>query len=298
MAEIKWIKICTDIFDDEKILLIESNPEKDSIIVIWFKLLCLAGKQNNNGVFIINDKIAYTDEMLATIFRRPLETVKLALDVFKQYGMIEIINGTITIPKWEKHQNIGALEKYREDNRKRVAKHRQKQKNIIDTCNVTDNVTVTLCNETDKKEDKKEDKKYISCPNSDDLDVNDDISKFKPKNVITVKKADAIARIYKAFPRKEGKAKGFEHAIAFLKGRKIAGLGTVKYNHEQLYCAVRQYSFDCEDNHTEERYIKLFSTFMNKPVCDYVEKSTEGYESYMEKVYGDEWRNITFKYIP
>ena len=49
MADVKWIKIATDIFDDEKILLIESLPEADSIIVIWFKLLCLAGKQNNSG---------------------------------------------------------------------------------------------------------------------------------------------------------------------------------------------------------------------------------------------------------
>ena len=57
MAEVKWIKIVTDIFDDEKILLIESMPESDGIIVIWFKLLCLAGKQNNNGVFLINERI-------------------------------------------------------------------------------------------------------------------------------------------------------------------------------------------------------------------------------------------------
>ena len=99
-SDIKWIKVCTDIFDDEKILLIESMPESDSIIVIGFKLLCLAGKQNNGGVFTINDKIAYTDEMLASIFRRPLNTIRLALKTFEAYGMIEIIQGTITIPMW------------------------------------------------------------------------------------------------------------------------------------------------------------------------------------------------------
>ncbi|WP_204243839.1 phage replisome organizer N-terminal domain-containing protein, partial [Clostridium botulinum] len=75
IAEVKWIKIVTDIFDDEKILLIENMPEADSIIVIWFKLLCLAGKMNNSGVFMLNEKIAYTDEMLATIFRRQLNIV-------------------------------------------------------------------------------------------------------------------------------------------------------------------------------------------------------------------------------
>ena len=40
MADVKWIKITTDIFDDEKMLLIDGLPEHDGIIVIWFKLLC------------------------------------------------------------------------------------------------------------------------------------------------------------------------------------------------------------------------------------------------------------------
>ena len=109
MAEVKWIKIITDIFDDEKILLIESMPSADSIIVIWFKLLCLAGKNNNSGVFMMNDKIAYTDEMLSTIFRRDINTVRLALKSLEMYGMIEIIDKVITIPNWSKHQNLDQL---------------------------------------------------------------------------------------------------------------------------------------------------------------------------------------------
>jgi len=50
MADVKWIKFTTDIFDDEKILMIEAMPSADTIIVIWFKLLAFAGKQNNDGV--------------------------------------------------------------------------------------------------------------------------------------------------------------------------------------------------------------------------------------------------------
>ena len=34
MNEIKWIKITTDIFDDEKIKLIDGMPERDTILVI------------------------------------------------------------------------------------------------------------------------------------------------------------------------------------------------------------------------------------------------------------------------
>lgn len=167
MAEVKWIKICTDIFDDEKMILIESMPEADSIIVIWFKLLCMAGKQNNSGVFMLNDKIAYTDEMLATIFRRPLNTVRLALKTFENFGMIEIVDNVVTIPNWEKHQSLDALEKAREKNRKKVAAYREKQKLLAaGDCNGYSNVTVIECNPTDKnrkdiERDTEEEKKEI-----------------------------------------------------------------------------------------------------------------------------------------
>ena len=153
MAEVKWIKITTDIFDDEKISLIDGMPERDGIIVIWFKLLCMAGKLNNGGVFMLNDKIAYTDEMLATIFRRPLNTVRLALSTFEQYGMIDIINNAYIIPNWEKHQSLGKMEAAKEKNRQRVAAHREKQKLLTAQCNDYSNDSVTQCNAIDKDKD-------------------------------------------------------------------------------------------------------------------------------------------------
>ena len=131
-SDVKWIKIVTDIFDDEKILLIESMPEADGIIVIWFKLLCLAGKTNTMGVLMMNDRIPYNDEMLSHIFRRPLNTVRLALATFEKYGMIEIVNNTITIPNWGKHQQMDALEKKREYQRNLMAKRRAEQKKLAE----------------------------------------------------------------------------------------------------------------------------------------------------------------------
>ena len=127
MADVKWIKIVTDIFDDEKILLIEAMPEADSIITVWFKLLCLAGKQNNGGVFMLN-RIAYTDEMFATIFRRKLNTIRLALKTFEDLGMIEIINGAVTIPNWSKHQNFDQLERKTAYMREYMANRRAEQR--------------------------------------------------------------------------------------------------------------------------------------------------------------------------
>ena len=115
--------------------------------------------------------------------------------------------------------------------------------------------------------------------------------------VISVSVKEAAEAIYRQYPRKEGKTEGFERVGQFLKkGRNLAGIGTVRFNHEQLYCAVRDYAMDCSDKGTEKQYIQLFSTFMNKTVIDYVEKSVSGYEKYMERKYGSDWRAIKFVY--
>jgi len=160
MSEIKWIKITTDIFDDEKICLIDALPDHDAILVIWFKILALAGKHNRNGLLMMSDKVHYTDEMLATIFRRPLNTVRMALGVFEQFGMVEIIDGVITLPNWEKHQNIDGMEKIKEQTRNRVARHREKQKNLA-LGNVTGNVTVTDGNALEEDKDKNKNKNRL-----------------------------------------------------------------------------------------------------------------------------------------
>ena len=113
-------------------MLIENLPSADSIIVIWFKLLCLAGKNNNSGVFILNDKIAYTDEILATVFKRDINTVRLALKTFENYGMIEIVSGVYTIPNWGKYQNLDKIEQKSQYMRNYMQEYRKKQKDKIE----------------------------------------------------------------------------------------------------------------------------------------------------------------------
>ncbi|MBC5631033.1 phage replisome organizer N-terminal domain-containing protein [Clostridium sp. NSJ-6] len=168
MSSVKWIKIVTDIFDDEKILLIESLPGSDSIIVIWFKLLCLAGKNNNSGVFLLNDRIPYTEEMLATIFRKEVNTVRFALKTFSDFGMIELINNVITIPNWNKHQTLDAYEKKKERDRIYQKEKRAKQKLLIesskkssdksnDNSSDTSSDVVALEEDKEKEEEREED---------------------------------------------------------------------------------------------------------------------------------------------
>lgn len=168
MADVKWIKITTDIFDDEKILLIESMPDADALIVIWFKLLCLAGKQNNSGVFLMNERIPYTDRMLATIFRRKESTVELALKTFEQFGMIERIENVITIPNWSKHQNLDKIERNNAYMREYMRKRREEQKLLASgklNCKLNSKPNVNVA---DKEEDKKRVKKDLEISSRED----------------------------------------------------------------------------------------------------------------------------------
>ncbi len=145
--DVKWIKITTDMFDDEKIRIIEKMPDGDTILVIWIKLLTLAGRVNAGGYILLTESIPYTDETLAIIFDRPLMTVQLALETFQKFQMLHFQNGSAVISNWDKHQNVEGLEKIKEQTRLRVAKHRGK----LRLGNASGNVTVTSGNPAEQE---------------------------------------------------------------------------------------------------------------------------------------------------
>lgn len=134
MAEIKWIKLVVDLFDDEKIIMIDQLPGADTLMIVWFKLLCFAGKQNNGGVFTVAG-IPHNAKTLAAAFRRKPATIQRALDVFEQFGMLEIVDGVITITNWEKHQNIDGMDKIREQ--KRIAQEKWRSKKAAEKSQTT-----------------------------------------------------------------------------------------------------------------------------------------------------------------
>ncbi|HDR6300286.1 TPA: phage replisome organizer N-terminal domain-containing protein [Bacillus cereus] len=130
-VNVKWIKLSTTMFEDEKIRIIESMPEADTLLIIWVKLLAQAGKINASGYIFLNENIPYTEDMLATIFNRPLNTVRMALSTFQKFGMIHIDeNHYINVVNWGKHQSLDKLEQIKEQDRLRKQKQRAKQKQL------------------------------------------------------------------------------------------------------------------------------------------------------------------------
>lgn len=152
MAEIKWIKLSVTMFDDEKIKLIETMPEADTIIVIWVKLLALAGRSNMGGYIMLTETIPYTEDMLVSMLQRPLSTIRMALATFQKFGMFELSNdGAFFLTNWEKHQNVDGMDKVRLQTNERVRKHRAAQKGLISPSGEKrfSNVTVTQSNAID-----------------------------------------------------------------------------------------------------------------------------------------------------
>ena len=149
MADVKWIKIVTNIFDNRKIRQIEAMPEGDTILVIWFKLICLAGVINDNGMIYLTPEIPYTEEMMASQFGRPLTVVRLALSTFQAFGMIEVVDNFLCLPSWEKYQSADKLEGIRSKNAERQARYRERQRAKMAENSVTPALPVTQHNAID-----------------------------------------------------------------------------------------------------------------------------------------------------
>lgn len=75
--------------------------------------------------------------------------------------------------------------------------------------------------------------------------------------------------IYDSYPKKVGKARGFDLYKGWLKGREISGR-KVKLTNKQMWDAIAKYKREIENNGTELQYVKQFDTFMNKSILDYV----------------------------
>lgn len=175
MAEVKWIKVSTEMFNNNrKIKQIECMPEGDSILVIWLKLLLLAGNINDGGAIYLTPEIPYTDEMLANELRRPITTVRLALNTFQAFGMVEIIDDIMHLSSWEKYQSTDKLAEIREQNRLSQQRSRAKKKALMGMSDDS-HVTVTGCHAIEEEGDGEKEKDIHSITPA--LDVENPESK-------------------------------------------------------------------------------------------------------------------------
>ena len=184
MAEITWVKLSTELFDNSKINYIRTMPEGNNILLIWIFLLTMAGKCNSDGLIFLTEDIPMSDEILSDLSGFEVNVVRMALSVFDRLGMIQwsgANNEYIGISGWEKYQSVDKLQDIRKKNAKRQKEYRMRQndaaKGLPDNSNVTvtSPVTspVTLRNVTVTEQKKNKEKEL-------DTEENKDIPPISP----------------------------------------------------------------------------------------------------------------------
>ncbi len=154
MAEVKWIKLTTDMFDNRKIKHLRKLPEGNSIVLIWVMLLTMAGRCNASGMIFLTENIPYTPKMLADELGFEENTVQLALNALEQLNMVVTNQGFFTIAGWDEYQNIEGMEKIRESKRLAQARWRAKQKALPDVDSTVDSTRHLVDDaEVDKEEE-------------------------------------------------------------------------------------------------------------------------------------------------
>lgn len=217
MAEVKWIKLTTDMFDNRKIRHLRRLPEGNNIVLIWVMLLTMAGRCNSGGMIFLTENIPYNHKMLADELGFEENTVKLALGALEQLNMVVTNNGCFTIAGWDEHQNIEGMDKIREQNRIRKQKQREKQK-LLPAMSQDSHVTVTQCHATE--EDKEEEKEL-------EIDIE------KEEKISCQQIVDLFHSICKSYPKIRSLSEARKKAInARLKSYSLEDFQTVFENAE------------------------------------------------------------------
>ena len=161
MAEVKWVKLTTDMFDNRKVKHLRKLPEGNNIVLIWVMLLTMAGRCNSGGMIFLTENIPYTPKMLADELDFEENTVILAIKALEQLDMIVTDNGFFTIAGWEEYQNIEGMDKIREQNRLRKQRQREKQK-LLEGVSRDGHGTVTVCHDTEEDKEGDKEKEFHS----------------------------------------------------------------------------------------------------------------------------------------
>lgn len=132
MADVKWIKLTTDMFDNRKIKHLRRLPDGNNIVLLWIMLLTMAGRCNAGGMIFLTENIPYTSKMLADELGLEENTVKLGIEALESLNMVVADNGYFTISGWEEYQNTDKLAELRAKDRERKRLKRAEAKALTE----------------------------------------------------------------------------------------------------------------------------------------------------------------------
>ncbi len=155
MNNVKWVKLCTDIFSNRKVKILLKERDGDTFFRVWIQLLTIAGECNRSGGLFLNDNKPFTLKELAKIIGKTEKKFEKILTKMIELGMITYEQNTYIIKNWGKYQSIDKLEKMRIDNNERQRRYRERKKeksNVMQMLNNTDNKEKEIRKEGERKD--------------------------------------------------------------------------------------------------------------------------------------------------
>ena len=137
MYNLQWLKIELKIFSNRKIQILLRELDGDTYFRVWIQLLTIAMECNSNGKLVIGNNKPMTIENFSKIMGKSKKKIEKIIQKFLELNMLIVEDGAYKIKNWDKYQSIEPYEKYKEQNRIRQQKYREKLKSEKEESNVT-----------------------------------------------------------------------------------------------------------------------------------------------------------------
>ncbi len=137
MYNLQWLKIEIKIFSNRKIQILLKEQDGDTYFRVWIQLLTIAIECNCDGKLVIGENKPMTIENFSKIMGKSKKKVEKIIKKFQELNMLIVEEGAYKIKNWDEYQSIESSEKYKEQNRIRQQKYRERLKSEKEKSNVT-----------------------------------------------------------------------------------------------------------------------------------------------------------------
>lgn len=235
-----YLKLKDNFFESDNMILLETMQDGYLYSNILLKLYLRSLK--DEGRLMLNGRIPFSPQMLATITRHQVGTIEKAIQLFKELGLIDILdNGAIYLSDIQNYIGHSSTEA---DRQREYYNRIKGEQNLL-----TGEVSKKSCKKSYKKSCKK------STPEIEiDLDKDTDTK----KNI-----EDFFEKLWELYPKKEGKG-----SVADKKKKELYEIG-----YEHLERCIERYKDKIARERTERKFIKQGSSFFNTGYIDYLDKN-------------------------
>lgn len=137
MYNLQWLKIEIKIFSNRKIQILLKEQDGDTYFRVWIQLLTIAIECNCDGKLVIGENKPMTIENFSKIMGKSKKKVEKIIKKFQELNMLIVEEGAYKIKNWDEYQSIESSEKYKEQNRIRQQRYRERLKSEKEKSNVT-----------------------------------------------------------------------------------------------------------------------------------------------------------------